>query len=376
MVFGFNPFFKHDARNRKAPAPAGAAHDSTEEEAHRTSPTPIKPTSAGSKKLKETRRKILQGVKKRLDQLGIALKFGKNVRRNRPLAVRIRTHVSSRLKRPSSEKVPAPSVLGSTSADKLTALPEEAEHPRANDCPPLAQYQQETVRYIQPMDTKRTPTATHPGQVKATKSDAIETPLGPSKLEGDPNSSEDKRDTIRERSSANPCQALRYSPAAEDVASPPEPQKRGDWKYSFHMVVHLAKGEDAVRVARLDTGSTVDVISIDVVNSLGLAKEQYRGPPLEPIGPSYLPQWQVKFDWHVAKYHKTYTSTFAVLDEDHSAAFDILLGTKTVEGIGFYKVDDTVFLIKSDEDEMPPSLGVDDAKHILPTVEVDKQISG
>lgn len=304
-------------------------------------------------------------MKKRLDQLGIALKLGKNVRRNRPVAVRIRTHVSGRMKRPVLQKEPAPSVFGLSSAGKLTALPEEAEHPRTNNRQSLAQYQQETVRQIQPMDTKGTSTATHPGQVKATKSNAIETPLGPSKLEGDPNSSEDKRDTIPKRSSANPCQALVNSPATGDdvtpparmqtlgtdgsgelgnrVASPSEPRKRGNWKSSFKMVIHLAKGADAFRLTCLDTGANVNVISIDVVNSLALAKERYQGPRLKPINGIYLPQWQVTFDWHVAKFPKTYTSTFAVLDEEHSADFDILLGEKTIGIVGFYDVNPKIW---------------------------------
>ena len=287
------------------------------------------------------------------------------------------------MKRPDLQKEPAPSVFGLSSADKLTALPEEAGHPRANNRQSLAQYQQETVRQIQPMDTKRTPTGTHPGQVKATKNDAVEIPLGPSELEGDPNSSEVKRDTIRGCDSADSCQALGYPPAANDHATSDardgtEQVANGTkLKVSFHMVIHLAKGEVAIRVARLDTGATVDVISIDVVNSLGLVKEPYRGPPLKPLGTTYChPQGQVKFDWHVATYHKTYTSTFAILDEKYSTEFDILLGEKTMGVVGFYKRDDTVFFIKSDEDEMPLSLGVDDAKHILPSLEVDKQISG
>ncbi|KAI4233137.1 MAG: hypothetical protein LQ349_004587 [Xanthoria aureola] len=232
------------------------------------------------------------------------------------------------------------------------------------------------------MDTKKSSTATHPGQVKSTTSGAVETPLGPSKLEGDPNSSEAKRDTIRGCDSADSCQALGYPPAANDHATSAarngteQVANRPELKVSFHMVIHLAKGEDAIRVVRLDTGSSVDVISLDVVNSLGLVKEPYRGHPLKLIGTTYTPPGQVKFDWHVAAHHKTYTSTFAILDEKHSADFDILLGEKTMGVVGFYKRDHTVFFIKSDEDEMPPSLGVDDAKHILPSVEVDKQISG
>ncbi|KAI4092720.1 MAG: hypothetical protein LQ339_007855 [Xanthoria mediterranea] len=405
-----------DARNRKAPAPAGSAHDSTEEGAHRTSSIPIKPTSAESsdkttlkksevathtkgqdtrnpssrtrplrhyrsiqEKLRETRRKILQGVKGRLDQLGIALKLGKKVRRNRPLAVRIRTHVSGRTKRPSPEKVPAPSVLGLSSADKLTALPREAGHPRVNNRQPLAQYQQQqTVRVTHPMDTKRSSTATHPGQVKSTTSGAIDTPLRPSKLEGDPNSSEAKRDTIR--GSADSYQGLGYAPAATDhatpaarkqtlrmdgteevanrVALPPKPPIHPRWKVTFKMAIHLATGEDAFRLTYVDTGSSVNIISIDVVESLGLAKEPYQGPRLKPSGGSYLPQWQVTFNWNVVKRSKTYTTTFAVLDKEHSADFDILLGRETIEENKFYMVNEDVWFHPTNE-------------RVLPSIEVD-----
>lgn len=419
-----------DAKNRKAPTPAGSTHYLTEERAHPTSSIPVKHPSAGSSdkttpekseaathtkrqdtrktssrtrpsrrygsiqgQLRERGEKILQGVNKRLDYLGIALNISNKVRKSRPLSVRIRTHFCGGVKGPNSENDPAPSAFGSSTADKLTALPGEAGHPRANNREPLAQYQQETVKDSQSMETKRSTTASHSAQDQATKSDAVETSLGPSRIERDPNSSEDKRNTIEEFDAANPYQALGYSPVAEDdvtpaahkqtvradsseklvngVASPPEPPKLRKWKRSFHMVIHLAEGENALRVTCLDTGADVNVISIDVVNCLGLDKEQYQGPPLKPIGGTYLPQWQVTLDWHVARFHKTYTSTFAVLDKAHSADFDILLGKKTVEDIGFYHINGNVWFHTANGN---PSLaaGSHDGKHGLPSIEVDK----
>ncbi|KAI4262254.1 MAG: hypothetical protein L6R42_002567 [Xanthoria sp. 1 TBL-2021] len=416
-----------EARNRKAPTSAGTIHYWTEERAHPTSSIPVKHSFVGSSdkttpeksevathaKRQDTRKtssatrpsrrygsiqgqlrerggKILQGVKKRLDYLSRALKIGNKVRKSRSLSVTIRTHVGGGVKGPNSENDPAPSALGSSTADKLTALPGEAGHPRANNREPLAQHQQEPVEDIQSMETKRNTTASHSAQDEATKSDAVETSLGPSRIEREPNSSEDKRNTIEEFDSANPYQALGYSPAAEDdaarkqtvradsseklvngLASPPEPPKLRKWKRSFYMVIHLAKGEDALRVTCLDTGADVNVISIDVVNSLGLDKEQYQGPRLKAIGGTYLPQWQVTLDWHVARFHKTYTSTFAVLDEAHSADFDILLGKKTVEDIGFYHINGNVWFHTANGN---PSLaaGSHDGKHGLPSIEVDK----
>ncbi|KAL8657648.1 MAG: hypothetical protein Q9226_001710 [Calogaya cf. arnoldii] len=190
----------------------------------------------------------------------------------------------------------------------------------------------------------------------------------------------------------NPHQASTHSPAAEEdatsavpiqtlgsdaseklvngVTSPSEPPKCRKWKRTFHMVIHLANGDNATRVTCLDTGAAIDVISIDVVNKLRLAKEKYQGPPLKPIAGTYLPQWQVTFDWHVAKFQKTYTSTFAVLDEDHSADFDILLGKKTVEDIVFYRVNEEVWFVPTN-DELDLNIGRDDAKHSLPSIEVD-----
>ncbi|KAL8723948.1 MAG: hypothetical protein Q9181_007062 [Wetmoreana brouardii] len=144
-----------------------------------------------------------------------------------------------------------------------------------------------------------------------------------------------------------------------------QPQGR-KFKRAFRMAIHMANDEIAQRLTCLDTGADVDVISIDVVESLRLRKERYRGPPLKPLGSSYVPEWQVTFDWHVANFHKTYTSTFAVLDDRHSSDFDVLLGRVSVEGIGFYEVNDKVWfhttyseVCVSEADDVPDSFPIE-----------------
>ncbi|KAL8756996.1 MAG: hypothetical protein Q9199_002538 [Rusavskia elegans] len=112
---------------------------------------------------------------------------------------------------------------------------------------------------------------------------------------------------------------------------------------SFRMVVHLPEGTTATRTTSLDTVAEANVISIKVVESLGLSKEKYDGPPLATAMFSYKPEWQTTFDWHVAKFHKVYTTTFVVLDEAHCGDFDILMGRDTIERIGFYQRSNTVW---------------------------------
>ncbi|KAL8861941.1 MAG: hypothetical protein Q9178_001811 [Gyalolechia marmorata] len=202
-------------------------------------------------------------------------------------------------------------------ADKLSeGILEEAEHPRAEDSVAPGPRQQGTTGY-QPMATVD----------NAAKSDPLpdQPPAG-----------------------------------SHGVIPPSTPTK---WKRSFHMVIHLPNDDNAQRVTCLDTGADIDVISINVVNTLGLAKEPYDGPALKPICGSYTPQWQVTFDWHVAERTKTYTSTFAVLDEDHSGDFDVLLGKTTVGKYDFYVVNSKVWF----------STTVENAKNALPSIQVDKK---
>ncbi len=191
--------------------------------------------------------------------------------------------------------------------DKLSkGILEEAEYPRAKDSVAPGQRQQGTTGY-QPM--------------------AMENDTGTDSLIPD---------------GAAQSDPLPDQPPAglHGVVPSSTPAK---WKRSFQMVIHLPNDDNAQRITYLDTGADIDVISIHVVNSLGLAKEPYNGPALKPIGGTYTPQWQVTFDWNVAKRTETYTSTFAVMDEDHSGDFDVLLGRATVEKCGFYVVNTRIW---------------------------------
>ncbi|KAL8896942.1 MAG: hypothetical protein Q9192_002819 [Flavoplaca navasiana] len=105
----------------------------------------------------------------------------------------------------------------------------------------------------------------------------------------------------------------------------------------FNMQLHLAGNNSAQRVAFLDTAGDLDVISMLTVKSLGLCKERYEGEPIRAGIFASKPQWQTTFDWHVAGFNKTYTSTFVVLEEAHSGDFGIVIGRPTIETISFYK---------------------------------------
>lgn len=126
-----------------------------------------------------------------------------------------------------------------------------------------------------------------------------------------------------------------------------------DFKRTFRMVIHLSGDQIAQRVSCLDTGADLDVISHRVVESLRLHKERYQGAPIYPLGGFYKPEWQVTFDWHVAGFRETYTSTLAVLDDKHSGDFDVLLGRMTIQNIGFYTPNGKVWTFSRDDEGQP-----------------------
>ncbi|KAL8881922.1 MAG: hypothetical protein Q9198_000974 [Flavoplaca austrocitrina] len=105
------------------------------------------------------------------------------------------------------------------------------------------------------------------------------------------------------------------------------------------MIIQLPNGLIRQRLACLDTVSDVDVISPHVVDSLDLETEKYTGHAIRPLGPDtyiYMPERKVTLDWNVAEFHKTYTTTFAVLDKEHGDDYDVLLGRDTIRKIGFH----------------------------------------
>ncbi|KAL8982321.1 MAG: hypothetical protein Q9177_005308 [Variospora cf. flavescens] len=126
-----------------------------------------------------------------------------------------------------------------------------------------------------------------------------------------------------------------------------------DFKTSFQIVIHLPQDSNAQRVSVLDTGAGLDVINPKVVESLKLEKERYQGEPIHPLGGIYEPEWQVTFDWHVAHRFTTYTTTFAVLDDKHSGDFDVLLGKESIHKIGFWKKNNSVWQLPTDDEGRP-----------------------
>ena len=105
-------------------------------------------------------------------------------------------------------------------------------------------------------------------------------------------------------------------------------------------------GGQIIRVCKLDTGSTVDVISQAVVSDLRMKVKPYNGPDIKPIGKDIQPIGEITLDWHVYEKSKTYTTNFLVLDEEMSQDFDVLLGSKTIGRIGFYDKNEQIWFIR------------------------------
>ena len=111
------------------------------------------------------------------------------------------------------------------------------------------------------------------------------------------------------------------------------------------MVIHLPGDKTKTRLAKLDTGSRVNLISQDVAEDLAIQMEPYPedAEGVAPLGEPIRPLGTLTFDWHVMARQKTYTSTFLVLDPVSSRMFDALLGAETIEQIGFYQTNDHIW---------------------------------
>ena len=99
-----------------------------------------------------------------------------------------------------------------------------------------------------------------------------------------------------------------------------------------------------MRVAKLDTGAKVNLISQRVVKECRLTTENYDGQGLQPLGPTAIdPIGLTTFEWHVCQRQRTYRTTFAILKDDDCGDFDIILSEKAIGEIGFYMVNHEVF---------------------------------
>lgn len=99
------------------------------------------------------------------------------------------------------------------------------------------------------------------------------------------------------------------------------------------------------RIAKLDTGSDVNIMSQKVFSALKMNMDAYEGPPIRGLKEGIKPLGQVKVDWHVSQKTKTYTDEFVVLDDSSTKSFDILLGDPTIERVSFYKRNENVWIL-------------------------------
>ena len=110
------------------------------------------------------------------------------------------------------------------------------------------------------------------------------------------------------------------------------------------MVIHLPD-TSKTRVAKLDTGADVNVMSKPVADALGMKLEQYFGEDIMPLGGRMTPLGQLTLDWHVMGKEETYTNTFLVLD---MKGFDVLLSDKTIGQIGFWTRNHKIWYLEAE----------------------------
>lgn len=116
----------------------------------------------------------------------------------------------------------------------------------------------------------------------------------------------------------------------------------------FYIMFHKQPSGIDQYVAKLDTGSEVDVISEDVIDHLQVGLKSYKGARICPLGEEPIePKGEVTLRWHVKDKIKTYTHTFAVLDKSLSTEFDVLLCDKTIGDVGFWIKNKCVWYCKN-----------------------------
>lgn len=123
----------------------------------------------------------------------------------------------------------------------------------------------------------------------------------------------------------------------------------GKLRTSFKMVIDRPGHKSSIRVAKLDTGSKVDVMSEDVAKSLGLSIETYIGRSLQPVGPkgtALNPIGKSIINWHARGFYKTYRTEFLVLDSTCTQDFDILIGEHTIDEYNLLQDNKSVFWLR------------------------------
>ena len=106
-------------------------------------------------------------------------------------------------------------------------------------------------------------------------------------------------------------------------------------------------GKSVARMAKLDTGASVDVMSQAVFKTLDVEMDDYDGPPIKAFGNNLIkPLGQVKVSWRVSHKYKTYTNQFLVFDDPLTEDFDVLFGDNTIEEVGFFIRNHVVWILK------------------------------
>ena len=140
-----------------------------------------------------------------------------------------------------------------------------------------------------------------------------------------------------------------------DVSDRVERPDEEELKVDFDMVIHKRGGQTISRIGTLDSGAMVDLISQEVVTSLGKEMRPYHGDPVSPLGPSNIyPVGEIELEWHILTFRKTYTTNFLVLQDDYCEDFDILLGRRTIGKVKFWKTNNSVWFL--DKGDVPSKL--------------------
>lgn len=98
-----------------------------------------------------------------------------------------------------------------------------------------------------------------------------------------------------------------------------------------------------VRIATLDTTSSLNFMGEDVVSCLGVELEPYDGPPLVDLtGRILKPLGTCRVDWQVTQRPRTYTDKFVVIEVPYME-YDVSLGTDTIKQVGFFRRNNAVW---------------------------------
>ena len=126
----------------------------------------------------------------------------------------------------------------------------------------------------------------------------------------------------------------------------------GPYKSVLTMVIDKQDGTSGRERGKLDTASKADILSQNSLDRLGMKMQPYQGDNLVPLGRGELtikPLGQITLNWHVLGRQKTYTTKFVVLDSETTKGFDVLFSENTINEIGFFMTDNTVWLLDAIE---------------------------